>query len=144
MYRLAWHLTRTEKSQNYEKITRINSCHNTFSAGFVFSLLQIGLAVGDIEAVQRNARLKRLAMQVLRRYTKWTRKKFSPWSSKVPTSAGRSARVSAGGDARRAGAEAAEAAARLRGPVRVQSVPQLPPQPLHLGTCCLTGIPPLK
>ena len=27
--------------------------------------LQIGLAVGDIEAVQRNARLKRLAMQVL-------------------------------------------------------------------------------
>ena len=26
--------------------------------------LQIGLAVGDIEAVQKNARLKRLAMQV--------------------------------------------------------------------------------
>ena len=26
--------------------------------------MQIGLAVGDIEAVQRNARLKRLAMQV--------------------------------------------------------------------------------
>ena len=26
--------------------------------------LQIGLAVGDIESVQRNARLKRLAMQV--------------------------------------------------------------------------------
>ena len=30
-----------------------------------FKSLQIGLAVGDIEAVQRNARLKRLAMQVL-------------------------------------------------------------------------------
>ena len=29
-----------------------------------YLLLQIGLAVGDIEAVQRNARLKRLAMQV--------------------------------------------------------------------------------
>ena len=28
-------------------------------------MLQIGLAVGDIEAIQRDARLKRLAMQVV-------------------------------------------------------------------------------
>ena len=35
------------------------------SPNTVYKRSQIGLAVGDIEAVQQNARLKRLAMQVI-------------------------------------------------------------------------------
>ena len=54
------------------KISLDNSRENTIFSTFKFLILyfldskslQIGLAVGDIEAVQRNARLKRLAMQV--------------------------------------------------------------------------------
>lgn len=48
--------------REYIFCTLIPKCYmfNLFS----FVLIQIGLAVGDIESVQRNARLKRLAMQV--------------------------------------------------------------------------------
>ncbi len=46
-------------------LVRTNLYFNLFNNDFIYSNTQIGLAVGDIESVQRNARLKRQAMQVI-------------------------------------------------------------------------------
>lgn len=45
------------------------------------AVLQIGLAVGDIAGVQRNAALKRIAMQVCMEATVYWTKKFKSFYS---------------------------------------------------------------
>lgn len=51
-----------ETHQRGIKTPCVRSLHDGI---FMFLPFQIGLAVGDIESVQKNATLKRLAMQVI-------------------------------------------------------------------------------
>lgn len=46
----------------FRKANAKNSCHT--QSGLLLHLTQVGLAVGDIDSIQQNATLKRLAMQV--------------------------------------------------------------------------------